>query len=52
MIMYLSILYISPFFPIALSQTNYAQYVNPFIGSEGPYPGKSMLALLFPSQSY
>lgn len=23
------------------SQTNYAQYVNPFIGSEGPYPGQA-----------
>ncbi|KAL9074540.1 MAG: hypothetical protein Q9157_004355 [Trypethelium eluteriae] len=27
------------FVPHVMTQTDYAQYVNPFMGSEGPYPG-------------
>ena len=28
-----------PFLPSTFSQTDYSQYVNPLIGSEGPIPG-------------
>lgn len=27
-------------FAVAAAQVDYSQYVNPFIGSEGPFPGK------------
>ena len=33
-----SLLLFSSIIPITLGQVDYSQYVNPFIGSEGPFP--------------